>query len=360
MTIRFRLHHGLEAVERTLDARQIVNGRLAHIRRLDPVLEPIRDYWRLVDIRNPSFSWALKSHARLLNVGFPSERTTWALRVAQLERKLTSYAFADRLDVPRMPQLAVWLEPSRIKVDPDWERFVIKPDNSHSSRAVFLLLQDSRGALRDLRTGHSQSVLGIQRELASCDEWARREFQDRSRSIYPILCEPVAERPGGGIASEFNVFCFYGTVGLILQLDGGGTGPAPVKWRKYYDSDFRILPKMRNIRQCRDDLPPPQDPARLIELSVRMSRAIPSPFVRFDYYETTKGPILGEITTASGTGMYPRQIDEHLGALWENAIARLISDLADGATFDDFDAVVDDSVQIAIMRDHEGEHGRLA
>lgn len=64
-----------------------------------------------------------------------------------------------------------------------------------------------------------------------------------------------------------------------------------------------------------------------------LSQAIRRPIQRIDFYETDRGIVFGEITQNPGRppSLVP-EWDEKLGAVYEDAYARLLKDLVDEAS----------------------------
>lgn len=208
------------------------------------------------------------------------------------KRKLHNWAAKSGVPVPR--KIAVADSPGRL----DWSSLptdvVIKPDNAASNAGVVIAVDAI-----DRMTGEA-----IKGSLA--EHVARRWQEDKVGSAQIIAEEVVrdiaSDDPDTGIVipRDFKVFAVRGVVGAVRVLDRNA--PSGKRSRLTYDrSGNRIEDPMPDWPEANDVTPPKGFDAVVAEAE-RLSRLFPW-LLRFDFYLSSDGPLLGEITTFPNAGL---------------------------------------------------------
>ncbi|QBI19345.1 hypothetical protein ER308_07165 [Egibacter rhizosphaerae] len=292
------ISHILEALE----PGQLPEDILRHALSLRADLAPVASFQRLLPLRR-----------RRHHLGpFKLE--------GALERKAVSARFADLCGI-RTPQASsetLTLD----QLDPR-PGVAFKPTNSTGARGVMLCFDEHRvfRPKEQTWTEWGESVAMSRQMLAEgrikTDEWAREE-----------LVEDVAEE---GPARDVKFYCFYGRVGLALEIvrdpetrhcwwsrDG-----ERIATGKYEDSAFE------GVGVSDADF----------EMVERFSAEIPAPFMRIDFLHGRNGLVFGEM--GAKPARYDRfddETDRWLGDLWLEAEGRLLNDALAGQRFEALEA----------------------
>jgi hypothetical protein len=191
------------------------------------------------------------------------------------------------------------------------QRFVLKPDWGTNARGVFVLERKGDLAFEQLSgmslrwTEFGEHVAIVAREAG---------FQTDNLLVEEAICEPD-DSP-----IDWKFYCFYGTVGLIMQIRRGARG----KEFKFYDTRWSPLGRIRQSVSVDKHLPPPSNPDGLLATARELSRCLATPFVRVDLYEYGGKVYFGEFTASpGGTQLYTAEVDRSLGEHWDRAAARL-------------------------------------
>src|SRR5690606_14328312 len=89
---------------------------------------------------------------------------------------------------------------------------------------------------------------------------------------------------------------------------------------KFYDPAWQGTDVGRDQERVDPTLPAPDDPAPLLDLAVRVSQALPVPFIRIDLLVGRDGLYIGEVTPMPGRyHQFSDAWDQRLGLLWEAA-----------------------------------------
>ena len=233
-----------------------------------------------------------------------------------IDAKDDAHEWARAMDF-RVPRIHATL-PSIDAVD--WERLpdevVLKPARGTIGEGVHLLCRD----------GPRWHELSSRRSLSPDDVVAgyRRLEDDGSVSREVVLEELVVDpRCPDDPPLDYKVMTFYGVVGLIevkRRLPGDAHGAA---W-KVFDPSWRSLANPFNDYETDESIAPPVHADGILDLAARVSAAVPRPCLRVDLYEDAEGPLLGEVTPEPGGDLVIRRdVDAHLGRLWEEAESRL-------------------------------------
>jgi len=243
----------------------------------------------------------------------------------RIRRKLRNYRLAASHGVPIPEVVAVWGELGSLDLRGMPERFVIKSDSGSTGRGVL--------PLRRRDDGRFQMVGG---EHVFSHEDVVQFFRDPSLGG-PYFAEELLVQPQGGeLPDDIKFYMFYGEVGHVMLrrmpvhadlrrsrvrlLDGDGA-----------DLGEDIVPN----RRVDSTIEPPDCLAEYIEIARHLSRAVALPFVRVDVYETTHGPMFGELTRGpGGKQLFREDHDRHLARLWGQAQRRLDLDVIAGRPLD--------------------------
>mgnify|MGYP001167134534 FL=1 len=72
----------------------------------------------------------------------------------------------------------------------------------------------------------------------------------------------------------------------------------------------------------------------MLSIAARLSSLLKTPFISVDMYESTRGPVVGELTPAPGGPYYKKMYefsqnyDIELGKAWERAEQRISAELS--------------------------------
>lgn len=210
------------------------------------------------------------------------------------------------------------------------DEFVLKPDFASTSMGVHLLRKDGDDFI-DLSTGHTISEETLFQRL---DKVAEKYYDNVDAAIYRVE-QLLRDHDGGTPPSDLRCYCFQGVIGMILKENHQGPGPTRLM---YFDGDFRpfvdledrysIVESVRHLDEIVEAVIPNNWRA-IKAVAERVSRAVPSPFVRVDLYDTPDGVFLGELTFYPGPYYYGNRKlmspmeSERLGRLWGEAEERL-------------------------------------
>lgn len=230
--------------------------------------------------------------------------------------KYRAYEFADAHGVDHPRVFGAW----RTIEDLNWaelpDAFVLKTRWGSSNIGVKALVEHGNGLYRDLMRSRTWTVEEI---LADHSDKQSRRRVSRSGFVEELILKPG----GVGIADDWKFYCFHGKVGLSMQRDLRASADMS-DWRfKFWDREWTDLGPIKFFDRLDPELAPPRDPGALIALAEHLSSLIGRPFIRIDLFEADRGPVLGEFTPAPGPPeVFVPEIDEMLGALWEEAEAR--------------------------------------
>lgn len=136
---------------------------------------------------------------------------------------------------------------------------------------------------------------------------------------YAWIGEELLQGPDGGAIDDVKLLMFRGQVGAAFVRRN------PQHTFTWFDAAWK--PISSGIRQHPTDpeVLPPADRKALTDLAVRISRALPIPFVRVDLYSTATGPVVGELTPFPGWSHdLDDALDRRLGELYEKAETDLL------------------------------------
>lgn len=173
------------------------------------------------------------------------------------------------------------------------DRLVIKPANADIGRGVIIL----QGGIDHL----AEAPVGPDPAAYLRGLWSRAGFADSPVLVEERLCDSEALRdPSLVIPRDIKVYAVAGRVGYAIVLDRNA--PGSKRSKQSYDRRGRPVPQtLTTWPESAPRLAPPGLGPVLSE-AVRASRLLPQ-LLRFDFYHTSAGPVLGEITTYPTAGL---------------------------------------------------------
>ncbi|MGJ9426251.1 ATP-grasp fold amidoligase family protein [Nesterenkonia halotolerans] len=244
--------------------------------------------------------------------------------IAQMNYKLRSYSLAESLGVATPKIYKVWNDPQDIDFSGlEVERFVLKADGGHSGVAVIPLIRNEQGW---------QTLTG--KEQLTDDRPSEGMLKRLAQGRGPYFAEEFLDSEDGGtIPQDIKVYTAYGQIlhVLVMRTEGVQVMNRKRFTRKYFDANGEDLGMVLPKAVYGPDIPLPDHWDELLAAARRLSIASGLPFLRVDLYATSRGPVLGELTsTPGGKQQYRLQHDAALGAAWNRAEVRLERDIARG------------------------------
>ncbi|WP_245628035.1 ATP-grasp fold amidoligase family protein [Shouchella shacheensis] len=203
---------------------------------------------------------------------------------------------------------------------PKNEEVVIKPVDSAGSRGVYLVynFNDIIDVKRSTKLDSWDRLkASMEKDLESGwvaeDQWYMEE----------LILENKAEKTP---ASDLKFYCFYGNVGLILEISRfpelnycwWTAAGERLHTGKYEENPY----KGRGVSQSE------------IEMASFISAEIPAPFMRIDFLRSEDGLVFGEFTPKPGNyDEFDQPVDQWLGDCFLEAQGRLYEDLMNGKSF---------------------------
>lgn len=232
--------------------------------------------------------------------------------------KLPAYEFAQRHGV-RLPRLhGYWPSPREVDWDALPDSFVLKGNTGTMARAVFLLQRLGSGRFVDMAGG----------DVLTPDDIADRMdallAAGRVRGVDVFAEDLLTDASGSRPAADWRFYCFHGTVGLSFTRTTNASRRSK-DWRyRFFDTDWRDVGQAFTDLPVDAQLPLPRHPEEMLATAARLSAAVPRPFLRIDLYDGARGAVFGEVTVSpGGPHVLSPELDRRLGALWEDAEARL-------------------------------------
>lgn len=224
---------------------------------------------------------------------YPPDDGTPHGRIALLSHKVRMRAWADTHGFVTSALLAQ--VPS--VADIDWtrmpDRVVIKPENASSNLGVVVAID-----------GFDQMTKA--RICPDLRGYVEKIYQDEGLTRCGILIEEaitdvdVTTDPQLRIPRDFKVFAVNGHAAFVRVYDRNG--PDGKRGLITYDRCGDILPDSKKKWPATRYAPPPKGFTALVAEAERASGLLPY-ILRFDFYLTASGPVLGEITTYPSAGL---------------------------------------------------------
>jgi hypothetical protein len=164
------------------------------------------------------------------------------------------------------------------------------------------LLVDGRELLDDRPCTPQELHAGLRRQYG---RW----------TVHPLLLEEFLEDAAGKTrATQFNVYCFAGHVGLVEHVEHMGRA----SHRTAYDPAWAPFPHgVYAGRATAEIIAAPLELEEMLNVARRLGASFGS-FVRVDLYQSSKGIYFGEFSSTpfNGTNILP-WADHLLGQLWQ-------------------------------------------
>ena len=199
---------------------------------------------------------------------------------------------------------------------------VLKPHDGADSHGVFLLEGAGAGMWREIMTGE---VLDIPRIVA---RYGREVANNRATDLLSI--EELL-RPSGptrhGVASAVNVKVWCaGPRPVMVRTSEWRPGPKPGFVYKCWGIHGEDVGELSRGPKSDLTLPMVTHFAEIVAQAGRVAERLDLPFVRLDFYDTSRGPVFGEVTPFPGMGGGPwaPEFDRIFGTLIELARADLV------------------------------------
>ena len=209
------------------------------------------------------------------------------------------------------------------------ERFVLKPNMMSSSAGVMVLERLDDGTYFDVMADSRLSVQEI------IDKQAALLVRVKDKESYRLLAEELITdaRLSHKIPLDYKVYCFYDKPVLVQQID---RNVAPTG-TTFFDGQFNPLELAGRIESTWKYYQPvdpvaPSNADEMLAISVAITKAIETPFMRVDLYDSTRGSLVGEVTHAPGGPYYgvlysfTDAYNIELGREWVDALGRIRAD----------------------------------
>lgn len=175
------------------------------------------------------------------------------------------------------PLYGVWDSVDEITYDTLPEQFVFKCNHGSGYNLIC----------------HSKKEWDRTKACKTLDKWMKQAYWKRSAELQykhidkKILCERYL-KGFDGFLPDYKVMCFYGEPQYILYCDGRGENLRYLN----FSLDWQLLPY--NFEKTKDVIKKPKHLQQMLECAKVLSKEFPA--VRVDFYESTEGLILGEMT----------------------------------------------------------------
>lgn len=272
------------------------------------------------DPGKPSYALSARLHRRANTTGV-NLREGLREPILDLYTKTAGRAFAAANGVAVPAELGRWADPDSVDWDSLPDRFVLKSSRGGGGISVFPLERTEDGFL-DRMVDEPVTIEEVTAKL-----W--KKHQDSSVYIAEEFLQAKGGEPGQ-MPHDIKVFCFYGEPAFIEVRTGDWSRARETEQRlRTFLPDGTELTHVRALITAGTDVTPPEDFEGVVQAARVLSQAIRRPIQRIDFYETDRGIVFGEITQNPGRppSLVP-EWDERLGEIYEDAYARLLTDLA--------------------------------
>lgn len=269
--------------------------------------------WWLEPEPPPSFLTSYKRYRRSYTEALALSGREWGT-LWPWETKMGVRSLAESLGL-RTPQL---LQGPVAIEDLDWEAlpatFVVKPDRGSSKKGVYVLRRRRHSLFLDLIRDREVTCEQINEELHGLARIGMISGES-------IIAEQALLTEKGAVAFDWKCYAFQGEVGVIWQISRQNGS----RKSRMLDADWRDLGNVRRGVERSSPLPTPQHPDAILDAAVRLSCAVPVPFVRVDLYESEGLVYLGEVTPMPGSAQrFSPALDRQMGKAWARAEALLL------------------------------------
>lgn len=240
-----------------------------------------------------------------------------------LDHKIDANAYFVAAGIPSPELYAAFDKPSKIQLDGFPDLFVIKPAYGSSSKGV-QIIERLDGKLFDRM---SKTFITLPEIIAIHSELYEKHSGVRRRVT--IVEELVIDSNGVPLAEDYKFMTFQGKIGLIIKVNR----MADKLSMSFFDGEFRPIYDDQIIpNKFYSHVGISQTPVNwrsLLDVASRVSTIVDTPFARVDLYDSTRGPLVGEVTLTPSSFYfeYDHQLSDELnidfGLMWARAERRL-------------------------------------
>ncbi|MCT1429358.1 hypothetical protein M3G50_01060 [Brachybacterium muris] len=274
--------------------------------------------------------------ARTLKKPLPNADSFWTSLLERRRRKQLGFVPEKHLGVNKTSDLsfarALGVPAVNTRFTGHWEEIprdpipgCIKPVKSSDSRGVFYILP-----------GGVRSVFSS----VGCEDWdeverlASEQLGTHPAEVEWELQDLVTWR--GNPGPDLKFYSFYGEIGAVVEVSRHDTPQYA-----YFDNRLKHVRFTREDRPFMKDLSGSMTAAGLMEKHLEevqeFSRKIPVPYLRIDYIGSDDGLVFCEFSSAPGQAdMIDAKNQSRLGTMYHQAEIRLLCDLLNGKTFDEY------------------------
>jgi len=243
--------------------------------------------------------------------------------------KLRLHRYCQEEGLPMPAIYSTWRHPAEVDLSACPDQFVLKPSVMHSAWGVMVLERTGeRSTFREMLSGRVLKEESIRREQQAVYE--RCQY----KGSYRIFAEERIsdDAAPNGVPFDYRVFCYFDRAMMIQQINRNST-PKEFAWFDenfepldpdgHIESDWSHISKGTHVR--------PAHWESMLEIAVSVTQRLRTPFMRVDMFNSTRGPLIGELTPAPGGPYYgdwyrfTPEYDAALGDAWiraERALAR--------------------------------------
>ena len=199
---------------------------------------------------------------------------------------------------------------------------VIKPHDGADSHGVFLLESTGSGSWREIMTGDVMDLEGL------IARYGREVANNRATTLLSVeeLLRPSAP-PRHGVPSAVNVKVWCaGHLPVMARTSEWRPGAPPGFVYKCWGIHGEDVGQLSGGPKSDLTLPMVEHFDGIVAQAGRVATRLDLPFVRLDFYDTSRGPVFGEVTPFPGMGGGPwaPEFDRIYGTLIELAVTDLI------------------------------------
>jgi len=189
---------------------------------------------------------------------------------------------------------------------------VLEPDRGATGIGVTVLVPGGPGQWRDDRAGRTYDMTSIRDRM----RWVLS--QNDGHPDEWLVEELMVPREGRGLI-EYGCYVFGG-VEVPLVRAGRTVGGRTCKRWFTVDGEPVVVERPGWMFPVDDGLPGPRDMAELLGVARMVAAAVPTPFLRVDVYDTTRGLVVSEVNPTDGyRAGFVSDWDRILGQLLDEA-----------------------------------------
>ncbi len=266
----------------------------------------------------PSWHWRMREQARVGRHVAQLDTQAEHPRRRLLET-LHNYELARSHGVATPRVLGVWHRLEDVPWDTLPERLVLRSSRGSGGRGV-LLLQREDGALR---------VVDSDREMTPAD--IAEHFRQAETVSGPFFAEDLLGSTAQVAQGRARIYAFYGEVSHVALSRVAAGGDTGATGDRFVGPGGEDLGPLQGRQRHDPSIAVPGDLPVMIDVARVLSAAVPMPFVRVDLYQVPGGVVLGGLNPLPGSSQaFTQEHDRALGALYDEAEARLQVDLSHG------------------------------